>query len=98
MGAIEHIVQGWVDFVNLHHYPMGSQIVVLWDDSGEHVLDIVTCQLKPRGENKLFLQDALYALRVQRTFISFSSEISFLSWFLSISTSSTFVAVFELYF
>ena len=65
--------------MNLHRYLMGSQTLVLGDDSEEHVLDIATSQLKTRGGNKLFLHNALYALRVQRIFVPFSSDISFLS-------------------
>jgi len=98
MGASKHIVHGWVDFVNFYYYPVDPQTVVLGNDSEEHVLDIATYQLKLRGGNKLFLHYALYAPRVQRTFVPFSSDVSFLSWFPSISTSSIFAFFIELCF
>jgi len=95
MGATKHIVQGLADFMNLHCYPVGLQTVVLRNDSETHVLDIATYQHKLREGNKLFLHSALYALSVQCNFVPFNPDISFLSCFLSISTSSVFSTFFN---
>ena len=48
-------------FVNFHCYPMGSQIVVLGNDSEEDVLDIATYHLELHEENVLLFHHALYA-------------------------------------
>ena len=63
--------------MNLHRYPAGSQTIVLGNNSEEYVFDKGTYQLKLCEGNKLFLHEALYALRVLRTFVSFSFDISF---------------------
>ena len=50
--------------MDFHRYPMGSQSVMLANDSEEDVLGVGMYQLRLRGGNKLLLFDALYATRV----------------------------------
>ena len=65
--------------MNIHRYRKGSETVILVNDSEERVLDIATNQLQPCKGNMLFLHEALYALRVQHTFVPFSPDVSFFS-------------------
>jgi len=57
---------------------MGSQTIVLGDDSEENVLEIRTYHLKLYEGTMPFLHDALYVPRVQCSLVSFVFEVSFL--------------------
>ena len=62
---------------------MGSRTVVLVNGNEEDVLGVRTSQLRLHGGNKLLLHDALYALGVQCSLVSFVSlmRIGFLLGF-----------------
>ena len=84
MGATKHIAQGQTDFVNFHFYTVSSWTIILGNDSEDNILKIGTYYLKLREENALVLHDAIYALEVRCSLVSFASEISYLFEFSSI--------------
>ena len=70
-----HIVQDRAGFVEFHRYLVGSQIVVLENDSEEDVLRVGTYQLKLREGNKLLLHHAFYAPGVRCSLVSYVSLV-----------------------
>jgi len=72
-GATKHIVQDKAGFVEFHCYLVGARTVILGNDSEEDVLGVGTYQLRLCGENKLLLHNALYALGVRCSLVSFVS-------------------------
>ena len=72
-GATRHIVQDHAVFVDFHYYLIGLHTVVLRNDNDRDVLGIRTYQLKLYGGNALLLHHALYAPRVQCSYVTFVS-------------------------
>ena len=50
--------------MDFHHYPVGSQTIVLSNGSEEDVLEVGTYKLRLRGGNTLLLHGGIYAPEV----------------------------------
>jgi len=72
-GASKHVVRDRVGFVNFHPCPMGLQTVTLGNGTTEDILGVETYRLKLHGGNSLLLHNALYALGVRCSLVSYVS-------------------------